>query len=113
FVAVTDVLAGGIGHVAEDLVVGAVFANDIDDVLDGAVVADFGGDDRIGFGDSVFEFAGRVRGILLNLLGVIDQLPGRRLVDERNGAVEERKLEVEGFAYNFFGIIGFGGKIRR
>ena len=47
WIAVADVLSTGVGHIAEDLIVGAILLDDVKHVLDGTRLADFIGNHAI------------------------------------------------------------------
>ena len=79
-------------HVAEDLVVGAVFLDDVDDVLDRRRLADLGGD-RVSGGGARSGHGRRIaspqRAALVNRLGIGGHLPGGRHRDGRERPLEE------------------------
>ena len=74
-------LAVALGHVAEDLVVGAVLLDDVDDVLDRRGVADLRGDRVAGRGAGAADAVGIAaaeRAALVDRLRVGRHLPWRR-----------------------------------
>ena len=109
-IAVAGGLAAGIPEVAQHLVVGAVFLDDVEDILDGAGVADFGGDHRIAGQRSALELVGRVGRVAPNLAGVSGHLGGVRARDEGDRAAERVANIIEGLRRVRLARIGGGGR---
>src|ERR1051325_7257632 len=76
----------GVFEIAHDLIVSAIFFDDVEDVLDRARLADFIRNDRIAFQRSAIKFIRNERRISADLFGVGNHLFGGRTRDERNGA---------------------------
>ena len=94
-VAVADGFAGGIPQVAEDLVVGAVFLDDVEDVFNRARIADFGRNDAVAGDRCAREPLGSERGVSPDLGSVGDHLRGVGARDGGDGAFKGARNVVE------------------
>ncbi len=87
-IAVAGGFAGGVFEIAEDLVVGAIFFDDVKNVFDRAARADVVRYDAVAFDGGGAKVVGRVRRVALDLSGVVAHLFGAGSIDKRNGALD-------------------------
>ena len=111
--AIADRSALSVLHVAEHLVIGAVFLDDVEHVLDRARVADLGRDGAVARNRGGVELGGMIWGIEADLAGISRHLLRIGFGDEGDRALEGLTRMIKGHAIvQLVGLSVLGREIR-